>query len=337
MPRQAKQTKQSEEKEEKHTEINVSNKSPLPKNPLFNFNHHINKFKVSFTKEESKLYIEEVKTLIYKLIDKKYVVKEIKTQADRDSITEADIKMKYSNLTSKSNHLVKFKKLFIEAHKKNEINWMTDFVLTRPEREFVSNRNINQFIDDSNKDRKVIDGNEFMNKFNYFDDTMNTIVPLLLLASGRRVIELCLLGEFTENKDDAMSCFYSNFAKKGDELQKKEVIRLLIPWKTFKKNFDLMRAYYKTEKELTNEAFASKYNSSIYKYSQDLFGVNSHALRAIYGTICINNPNETDRDIIHFKNLLNHESLDSSVHYMKYGLSKKVDFDIVAGIDEMKI
>jgi hypothetical protein len=144
----------------------------------------------------------------------------------------------------------------------------------------------------------------------------------LLLASGRRSVEILSMGAF-EPSDNELECIFSGQAKSTDP-EKKRVIPLAIKFGDFKTAFDRLRVLIQEDEPLTSDAVNAKYANSLNGYiRRKAKGCNkhitAHSLRSIYAVGQYSMLDEDARpSLIGFlAKYLGHENPASSISYQR--------------------
>lgn len=152
-----------------------------------------------------------------------------------------------------------------------------------------------------------LDGNSF-----------NELLPALLVATGRRTIEILKTGSLKTQKG---SVFFEGQVKTGFNPQKPYKIPLLADTKNIKSALRRLRKLVNTEK-MDNKQVQKKFSSSIqnvFKKLSKIYGIqlNPHKLRAVYLEECFLNKN--DKQLSKNKlgmEILGHSQLETSLHYV---------------------
>lgn len=178
----------------------------------------------------------------------------------------------------------------------------------------------------------------------YFNGVVSGIAPLvfaLCAASGRRSIEILLLGEFVaKGKHDLV---FTGQAKKREDDNAERIIYSLVDNKTFIHALAVLRNHPITKKIIaeseprdhysTNEIIKGKISPHLNDFTKNFFIDKkrvSKDVRGIYGRICyqewyLTDPRwrSKDEDIFFFE-LFGHSDTDAQTHYKPYKLNNYV-------------
>jgi hypothetical protein len=145
------------------------------------------------------------------------------------------------------------------------------------------------------------------------------LAAALLLATGRRTVEIMKTGDFYLNDDqtpDGYECMFSGQAKSGLENDQPYLIPLLAPFSLVKKGLDTLREMKKADflsSSAVNEAFASGLNF----YTKKAVGMNPHALRAAYGMMTTQLAKKKISLMGHLQNVMGHSTTKPSAAYQR--------------------
>ena len=119
------------------------------------------------------------------------------------------------------------------------------------------------------------------------NDVLKNIVPALLLATGRRTIEILKTAKFSltpQMRSDGYECLFEGQAKQGLNPTEEFAIPLLAPYWLVKQALDYVRA--NVDGSLSEATLNSNYASMISRVTYKLANLNPHQLRAIYAMMC---------------------------------------------------
>lgn len=178
----------------------------------------------------------------------------------------------------------------------------------------------------------------------YFNGIVSGIAPLLFAlcaASGRRSIEIFLLGDFVAK--DTHNLVFTGQAKKREDDSAERTIYSLVDTRTFLIALAVLRNHALTKKIIaesesrdhysTNEIIKGKISSHLNDFAKNFFIDKkrvSKDVRGIYGRICyqewyLTDPRwrSKDEDIFFFE-LFGHSDTDAQTHYKPYKLNNYV-------------
>jgi integrase len=148
------------------------------------------------------------------------------------------------------------------------------------------------------------------------------LVPALLLATGRRSIEIMKTGDFYLEKDmdiNGYECVFSGQSKQGLEISEPYVIPLLAPFKMVKTALNKVRTMFDATKMTTDEAH-QKAAKSLNNWVKKLAGMTPHTLRSVYAMMCFQ-LKTTKMNLIGFiAKVLGHSQLQNAVYYQRISI-----------------
>lgn len=145
------------------------------------------------------------------------------------------------------------------------------------------------------------------------------VVPALLLATGRRTVEILKTAKFTLTDTmtrDGYRCIFEGQAKSGLEDTGSYEIPLLAPFFMVEEALRTVRDTYdatNVENEVVHQQFASPLNLSVKR----LTGTTPHALRAIYAMMCWNLNKKQSSMIGYVSKILGHSQVHNAMYYQR--------------------
>jgi integrase len=240
---------------------------------------------------------------------------------------EVDGQDEFNNLSTKDQQKFKIKSL-----RTNTNDWVHDCPIVPRNIEFLS-----MTATDSNHLKKlrsaidnrklkepplVINGDELIQKLLPLlngSKIVQELVPALLLATGRRTIEILKTADFNITEDmatDGFTCVFSGQAKQGLENIGEYEIPLLAPFWLVKKALDKVRTGYNASKESTEQVHA-KFANQLNKYCKKLGGVGPHELRAIYAVMCYQLNKRKASMMGYIAGILGHSNPQNATYYQR--------------------
>lgn len=141
----------------------------------------------------------------------------------------------------------------------------------------------------------------------------STLLPALLLVSGRRTKEIISSAKFSSRNG---SCLFSGQLKTNDK--KAYNIPLLAPIKDVQFALRRLRKIIKN-KNLNMDQIYSKNQKLFIKLSKKCgCNITPHYLRGLYATICYDKYGDNMTKNRYFQKILGHSLLETSLHYVKY-------------------
>lgn len=170
------------------------------------------------------------------------------------------------------------------------------------------------------------------------------VVPALLLATGRRSVEILKTGDFILADDmspKGYTCIFTGQAKSGIEEMDGYEIPLLAPYWMVKKALETVRQSFDATNLSTEEVhqvFARQLNTFVKK----LAGTTPHMLRSIYAMMCYQMNKKKASMIGFISSILGHSQLQNAGYYQRVlinnitGPYKPTENDIAHLIPETK-
>ena len=207
-------------------------------------------------------------------------------------------------------------------------SYMDNYKLT-PEDMEKNNELSSQCIEKRSMDSIIIDDADSLLRkcqkiLKDLDDDVFIILAAVAVVCGRRSIELLKLGEFSPSSKGEYSCRFKGAAKKRGQCNETIDIPLLVKYKYFERAMILIRSQI-IVKGLPNSGINAKYSHKMGDASKILLeslNVTFHDLRAVYGTISHQAFKNTWSINIWLKNVLAHETVDTSIFYSRCKVHK---------------
>jgi hypothetical protein len=150
----------------------------------------------------------------------------------------------------------------------------------------------------------------------------SAVVPALLLATGRRSIEILKTGDFYITKEmdvNGYVCMFSGQAKQGLTEQDPYLITLLAPFKMVKRALNTVRTEFDATKMTTAEVH-QKFAKSLSNWVKKLAGTTPHMLRSIYAMMCYKLRKSKQSLIGFISKLLGHTQVQNAMYYHRVSI-----------------
>ncbi len=231
----------------------------------------------------------------------------------------------FDKLTLKEQHLLKLRNPHLIGSVIPEN--LNGLALSNDETRQLKKLRAEIFNDKINQEPLVISGDELLAKMMPLllkDNLVKEVVPALLLATGRRTIEILKTAKFTLREDmkaDGYKCIFSGQAKAGLDEKDCYEIPLLAPFylvefalQTVRRQFDATNV----SAEQVHQIYARQLNTYIHK----LVGVNAHALRSIYAMCCYTLNKNVSSMIGYIATILGHSNNMNAAYYQTINVEK---------------
>lgn len=186
---------------------------------------------------------------------------------------------------------------------------------------------------------EIQDTNELVKKcqhiVKHMDEDIYVIIAAAGIVCGRRAVEILKLGEFNPCPGRGpFSCTFNGAAKKRNSMAENSTESFEIPLLTKYVYFNRCLAHIRKTVDtsgMTNAAVNSKYSHKLGDGAKILLNslkVRFHDLRVIYGNATHRAFKNTWSINIWLKNILGHDTIDTSVYYSR---CKLAELDLVLG------
>lgn len=243
---------------------------------------------------------------------------------------------KFNNMTAKEQY--KFQQL---AKKNGEPVWVMDLdimpsnlealQMPKPEmQQYMTNR---KNIDTAKlrDDKKEVDGTELVSKLiTPLEDLQKwpSVVSGLLLATGRRKVEVMKTGEFylaEDMKPHGYEAMFSGQAKPGLQAREAYRIPLLAPFNLIERAVKHLRDEFDTTK-LTEQDVAQKFGRGTSTYCQKQAGLHPHELRSIYAISCYDLSKTKMSLMGYISQILGHSETENAAYYQRIAVKNPTRF-----------